>query len=143
MEGPRMARVEVTEGEFAGWTRFEDEVFQSLIGPFYARKADGQAVCAFRAERRHMNIGGRMHGGCLMAFADFALFMIARDGLEGGTVVTVTLDNQLLAGVREGELGEGHGEVTRTGASLIFARGELTSGGKAVLTFSGVIKRTG
>ena len=35
-------------------------------------------VCAFLAEKKHMNGGEFMHGGCVMTFADFCLFVIAR-----------------------------------------------------------------
>jgi hypothetical protein len=36
---------------------------------------------------------------------------------------------------------EGSGEITRAGGSLIFLRGILTSGERALFTFSGTIKR--
>src|SRR3712207_7856955 len=57
----------------AGWTMFTDEAFEGMVGPFYYRADGDGARCAFRAEARHLNAGGRMHGGCLMTFADFAL----------------------------------------------------------------------
>ena len=138
-----MRTQQVTEGEFAGWTRFEDEGFESLAGPFYTRSDDGRARCAFRAEQRHMNAGGRLHGGCLMTFADFALFMVARGTMEGDTGVTVTLDSVFLDAAHVGDLIEASGEVTRAGGSLIFARGEIVCGQRRLLTFSGVIKRFG
>lgn len=39
-------------------------------------------VCSFRAERKHMNAVGVMHGGCLMTFADYSLFAIAHEHLN-------------------------------------------------------------
>jgi acyl-coenzyme A thioesterase PaaI-like protein len=42
---------------------------------------------------------------------------------------------------REGELVEGFGEITRAGASMIFLRGVLKSGERALFTFSGTLKR--
>ncbi|HEX8569929.1 MAG TPA: PaaI family thioesterase [Caulobacteraceae bacterium] len=136
-----MRRVEVTEGEFAGWTKFTNEAFEGVVGPFHFRMEDGRPRCAFRAEPRHLNAGGRMHGGCLMTFADFALFMVSMDALEGDRGVTVTLDNTFVDAGWPGELIEARGEVTRAGASLIFARGEVFTGERTLLTFSGVIKR--
>ena len=82
-----------------------------------------------------------MHGGSLMTFADMALFAIARDELTGMRGVTVSLDNQFLDAGWEGELIEASGEVSRAGASLVFARGQVTSGDRLLLTFSGVIKK--
>ncbi len=132
----------VADGEFAGWSRFRGETFEDAAGPFFwRREADGSVRCAFRAERKHMNGGGRLHGGCLMTFADMALFAIARDQLEGMRGVTVSLDNQFLDAGWEGELIEATGEVTRAGGSLIFARGTVTVGDRLLLTFSGVIKK--
>jgi acyl-coenzyme A thioesterase 13 len=135
--------ITVEEGEFKGWRRFDTrETFDSLIGPFYFRKADdGRVTCAFRAEQKHMNAGGRMHGGCLMTFADIALFMIAYEEMEGSRGVTVQLDSTFLDGARVGDLVEAHGEVTRAGGSLVFVRGQIESGERLLFTFSGMIKK--
>jgi len=130
------------EAEFVGWSRFRGDDFEELAGPFYWRRdEDGSVRCAFRAERKHLNGGGRMHGGCLMTFADMALFAIARRELGSSHAVTVALDNQFLDAAREGELIEATGEVTRAGGSLVFVRGQVTSGERTLLTFSGVIKK--
>ena len=75
---------QVTEGEWAGWSLYGEDPFEDLTGPFYYRRDDnGRLVCAFKAEKKHMNGGGFMHGGCLMTFADYALFIIAMDAPEG------------------------------------------------------------
>ena len=135
--------IEVTDGEFAGWRRFDTrDTFDSLIGPFYFRRGDdGHFRCAFRAEQKHMNAGGRMHGGVLMTFADIALFMLAYEEMEGQRGVTVQLDSTFLDGARVGDLLEASGEVTRAGGSLVFVRGQITSGERLMFTFSGVIKK--
>ena len=144
MDGDGAAQTRQTaEGEFVGWSRFSDgENFDNVAGPFYWRRdGDGAIRCAFRAERKHMNAGGRMHGGCLMTFADMALFAVARHELGAFRAVTVSLDNQFLDAGHVGELIEATGEVTRAGGSLIFARGQIFSGARTLLTFSGVIKK--
>ena len=70
--------VQITEGEWAGWTIWSGDPFELHAGPYYMRDgADGRPMCAFRAEAKHMNAGGFMHGGALMTFADYALFVIA------------------------------------------------------------------
>jgi acyl-coenzyme A thioesterase PaaI-like protein len=78
-----------------------------------------------------------------MTFADIALFMIAYETMEGHRGVTVQLDSVFLDGARVGDLVEASGEVTRAGKSLVFARGQISSGAKLLLTFSGVIRRFG
>ena len=68
------------------------DTFDTVVGPFYGRPdPDGHMRCAFRAEQKHMNAGGRMHGGCLMTFADIAMFQIAYQEMEGASGVTVQL----------------------------------------------------
>ena len=145
-ETPRPPNViTVEDGEFKGWRYFATrDTFDSLIGPFYFRKCeDGHTRCAFRAEQKHMNAGGRMHGGCLMTFADIALFMLAYEEMEGQRGVTVQLDSTFLDAARVGDLVEATGEVTRAGGSLIFVRGQIVSGERLLFTFSGVIKKMG
>ena len=74
-----VARLTVTEGEFAGWETYDlKDTFDQVVGPFYFRAdPDGRMRCAFRAEQKHMNAGDRMHGSCLKSFADMALFQTA------------------------------------------------------------------
>ena len=138
-----MAAVMETEGEFAGWYKFDHtNTFDALIGPFYFRReADGRMRGAFRAEQKHMNMGDRMHGGCLMTFADIGLFQIAYQEMEGSKGVTVQLDSTFVGASHVGDLIECTGEVVRAGGSLIFARGQITCEGRTLLTFSGIIKR--
>ncbi|MEH6409974.1 MAG: PaaI family thioesterase [Hyphomonas sp.] len=136
-----MVATEVTEGEFKGWKTWPEEPFEhDTAGPFYMRTDDQGQVAAFRAQRKHMNAGGVMHGGCLMTFADFALFAIAHHGMEGVYGLTVAFTSEFLDGALEGELIEARGEVLRQGRSLTFVRGLVTANGRPVLNFSGTIK---
>ncbi|HRH19667.1 MAG TPA: PaaI family thioesterase [Brevundimonas sp.] len=138
-----VARLTVTEGEFAGWETYDlKDTFDQVVGPFYFRAdPDGRMRCAFRAEQKHMNAGDRMHGGCLMSFADIALFQTAYQQMEGSRGVTVQLDSTFIDAVRVGDLVEATGEVVRAGGSLVFVRGTISVGDRTVMTFSGVIKR--
>ena len=138
-----VARKTVDEGEFAGWDTYDlKDTFDQVVGPFYFRAdPDGRMRCAFRAEQKHMNAGGRMHGGCLMTFADIALFQTAYQQMEGSRGVTVQLDSTFVDAVKVGDLVEATGEVVRAGGSLVFVRGTIAVGERTVMTFSGVIKR--
>jgi uncharacterized protein (TIGR00369 family) len=133
----------IEQGDWAGWSRWEgSDPFEDESGPFYFRRDDGGAMrCAFRAEHRHMNGGGFIHGGAVMTFADYSLFLIARDVLDGGPAVTVSLNGDFAGPARAGDLIEATGEVVRAGGSLIFVRGMIATGGAPMMGFSGVIKR--
>jgi acyl-coenzyme A thioesterase PaaI-like protein len=78
-----------------------------------------------------------------MTFADYSLFMIARDALADERGVTATLNGEFIGAVPPDALVECTGEVVKAGRSLIFLRGLITTGGEPVMTFSGVIKKLG
>ena len=142
---PPASRLElVTEGEWAGWSIWRSDAFEQRAGPFYERVDEaGDGVTAFRAGPEHMNGGGFMHGGCLMTFADSALFTIARPAMEGSFGVTVNLAGDFLDGARIGELMEARGQITRAARSIVFVRGLVTADARPVLSFSGIIKKLG
>ena len=137
----------VTEGEWAGWSYYPGgDPFEDLAGVFYFKVGDdGVPVCAFRAERKHMNGGGFMHGGCVMTFADFSLFVIAKHAINGQASVTATFNCELVGTAREGELVECRGEVVKAGRSMVFVRGLITNasaGGEPMASFSSALKKT-
>lgn len=138
MTGPRL----LTEGDWAGWYYWGDgDPFEAQSGPFYFREEDGKIRCAFRAGKKHMNGGGFMHGGCMMTFADFALFAISWRVLNESHAVTVSMNSEFVSAGAVGDLVEATGEVVKAGGSLIFVRGTLTTAGRVLMTFSGVIKK--
>ena len=136
----RPDKMVATEGEFAGWTTWSRDSFESNNGPFWHKVEDGRVRCAFRVEKKHLNGMRNVHGGCYMTFADYCLFAIASPVLEGPGV-TVSFACEFLDAAKEGELIECEGEMTRAGMSLIFLRGVLKSGERSLFTFSGTIKR--
>ncbi|MGB3752581.1 MAG: PaaI family thioesterase [Parerythrobacter sp.] len=132
----------VSEGEFAGWSYWDSDPFENRAGPFYMnRDAGGETVCAFRAEPRHMNTGGFTHGGCLMSFADFALFSVAQDAMDGDHGVTLNMGSDFLAPSKVGQLIEARGRVVRAGGKTIFVEGLVTADGEPVLRFNGIIRK--
>lgn len=133
--------VQATSGEFAGWWTWTRDNFEVHNGPFWHREEDGKIRCACRLEKKHLNGSGAVHGGCLMAFADYCLFAIGNKVLADGRGFTLSVTSDFIDAAYEGELIEGHGEVVRAGRSILFLRGTLTSAGRPVLTFSGTIKR--
>ncbi len=137
--GPRL----IETGDWAGWRTWSGlDPFEDQSGPFYFREGeDGRVTTAFRAEKKHMNGGGFMHGGCMMTFADFSLFAIAWKELADSRAVTVSLNGEFVGPARPGDLVTGSGEVVRAGGSLLFVRGLISTGTGPMLNFSGVIKK--
>ncbi len=134
--------VPVTEGEWAGWSTWRSDAFEQRAGPFYERRdAEGGRLAAFRAEERHMNGAGFMHGGCLMTFADSALFTIASGALAGSHGVTMHLAGDFLDPVRLGQMIEARGEVVRAGGKTIYVVGMVRADGSPVLSFNGIIRK--
>ena len=137
----------VTQGEWAGWNHYPGgDPFEDLAGPFYCRiDESGQRICAFRAETKHMNGGMFMHGGCVMTFADFSLFWLAREAIEGQSSVTATFNAELVGTCGVGDLVECRGEVVKAGRSMVFLRGLIvnaSAGGAPMMSFSSVLKKT-
>lgn len=127
----------------AGYSTWGDvDPYEDLIGPFFLKdNGDGTFRSAFVAEeKRHCNAGGMLHGGLLMSFADFALFAIAKEKLEGAGV-TVAFNSEFVAAGQAGQLVEATGEITRATRSLIFVRGQIFSGDQTIMSFSGIIKK--
>jgi acyl-coenzyme A thioesterase PaaI-like protein len=138
----------VTEGEWAGWSSYPGgDPFEDLAGPFYCRVDEqGRRVCAFKAERKHMNGGMFMHGGCVMTFADFSLFWIAQDAIAGTRSVTATFNGEFVGSAGIGERVECMGEVVKAGRSMVFVRGLIVNAsqdGAPMMSFSSVLKKTG
>lgn len=132
----------MASGPFEGWTTWRNlDPFEDLVGPFFYRQmSDGQMQAAFEAEPRHMNVGGFMHGGCLLAFSDFALFAIAHPTLGDTLAVTVSLDTNFIDRVCVGDRVEARGDIIRSTRSLIFIHGRLHVADRPILSFNGIIK---
>ncbi len=115
--------------------------YEDMIGPFYMKEnGDGTYRTAFYAQDKHINGQGALHGGLLMSFADFALFAIAKDHLDG-PCVTVGFNSEFIGAAGAGPLIEASGEVLRATRSLLFVRGTVFTGDQTLLAFSGVLKR--
>ncbi len=124
------------------WSTTHRDQFEDHCGPFFWRKlSDGTVETAFAAKAHHCNGMGILHGGVLMSFADYSLFAIANDELGTGSAVTVSFSSDFIAGAGPDQLIKGRGQITRAGGRLIFVRGEIFSGERVLLSFSGVLMR--
>jgi uncharacterized protein (TIGR00369 family) len=145
----RASLKKVVGGDWAGWYNYQpSDAFEDHTGPFFCRAEDQALVCGFRPEAKNCNAGGNVHGGSLMTFADYALFMIAGGMNNEIHGVTVTCNCEFVNAAVPGKLLVARGEVIRAGLSMVFVRGiifdadDTASGGRRpVLAFSGSIKR--
>jgi len=129
------------DSDWAGWTHWRGDHFEDHAGPFYHRiEPDGSIRCGFRVGPQHINGQGSLHGGAMLTFADYALWALA-EVTGGGSGVTVSLNGEFVGPAHLGERVEATGEVVRAGGSLVFLRGRMEAGGRAVMIFSGVLKR--
>lgn len=110
------------------------------VGPFYYRKVDGVLQLGMRAESKHANGMGSVHGGVLLCYADYAATMLALSGVKENCV-TISLTSDFLAAARIGDWIEGSGEVVKRTGSMTFIRGQLAVEGDPVLSFQTVLRR--
>ena len=129
----------------AGWKRMRPDGYPALIGPFWFRRdEDGQGFrYGFPAEARHLNMGGVVHGGMLMSFADDVLGMTVWEAAGRKPCTTVQLSTQFIAPVKLGEFVEGRAEVLRTTRSVVFVRGLVTVGERTIVHADGIWKILG
>lgn len=141
-EPRRPGLVPIKSGEWAGWYHYEpSDRFEDHTGPFYCKPEGDGVVCGFMPEAKNCNAGGNVHGGAVMTFADYALFMIA-GGMDASVHgVTVTCNVEFVGGAEPGKLLTARGEVIRAGFSMVFVRGIISDGDRPVTAFSGTIKK--
>lgn len=132
--------------QLAGWECWAgNDPYENSTGPFFMKldPQGGKHLSAFLCQERHMNGGGFMHGGMLMSFADYALFVIAHDELSDNHSVTLSCHTDFLAGASPiGEVVYADGEVTKNTRSLVFVRGQVYVGDTVLSTFNGILKKT-
>jgi len=136
----------MTEGPFAGWTRWRghfENRFTDLVGPHYYRTLDdGRVECALIGEEKHLNGLGFLHGGFIMAFVDMVLFSVARPLLSKTLgAVTLSCDTHFLGSGVAGTPLVGTGEVLRETGKLIFVRGLLTQDGAKVAAYTATLRK--
>jgi uncharacterized protein (TIGR00369 family) len=115
-----------------------DDSFELHAGPFYW---NGRDRFAFRAEPRHCNSHGTLHGGLLMTFIDLVLGTVAKENPAEESAVTVSMNSNFVAPGREGDLVEARAEAVRRTKSLSFVRGEVFVEDRVLLTATSVVKR--
>lgn len=131
---------DIPEGYQPAW----NEGFNAYVGPFYgAAREDGTVHFLMDPREQHMNGGGALHGGLLMAFADATLGTAVNLAIDGAPSATVTLNTDFIAAGKLDVRLEAEAEVTRRTRSVVFVSGRVYQGDKTLLTASGIWKILG
>jgi acyl-coenzyme A thioesterase 13 len=134
-----------TTGAPAGYEAvFAEAGFNRYVGPVWWRAADGGDF-RFTVREVHMNGGGALHGGMMMALADIAMgktvhSLLARDGQRA---MTVSLNCDFIGAVKLGETIVTDVAITRRTRSIVFVTATLAVAERTVMTATGLWKILG
>ena len=124
----------------AGFTRFARvSPFTRMIGPLYSRGEGYQRVIGLRAERKHCNTRGSVHGGVLATLADTSMgYTMAFLHIPPRDLVTASLTIDYAGSASEGDWLESHVDVQKMGSRLAFANCYIIAAGERVARASAV-----
>lgn len=122
------------------YRHWEGDGAEDHIGPFFFYMEGQHPRTAFRVGKQHCNAHDSLHGGVMMAFADYTLCLGANGGANE-SVITVSLNCEFIAPAYAGDLVRGECEVLRQGKSMVFVRCTLHTDDATILSASGVVKR--
>lgn len=118
-----------------------DGSFVRHIGPFFVRQEAAGLCIGLRAQPHQCNPFGELHGGFIMALADFVCaYALLRGPEPVPTVVTVQLGSQMIASARLGDWVEVRARLRRQGRSIAFVVCEFTVGDRLIATADGVFR---
>ncbi|WP_423927198.1 PaaI family thioesterase [Dokdonella sp.] len=96
--------------------------YANLIGPIYQKSESDGLVFAIRAEARHCNARGQVHGGVLCSLADIALgYSTALSTTPPTPIVTANLTIDFAGKSERGDWIEIRSDVQKIGRSLAYA----------------------
>jgi acyl-coenzyme A thioesterase PaaI-like protein len=121
-----------------GWREMRGGPMPAGIGLPWAKRFEGHWRYGLLTTTAHANPQGAVHGGILMTFADQGLSLLAWEAANRAFCTTIQLNTQFLAAVRPGEFVELNGEITRATSGLVFVRGMLSIGDRAVAVVDGI-----
>ncbi|WP_420392492.1 PaaI family thioesterase [Acuticoccus sp.] len=125
-----------------GWREWRGDGFMDLVGPVLIDDRGEVPRYALRAEARHLNAFGIVHGGVIMTFLDHVVGMNGSRFHDGIGQATIHLGVSFVTAVQAGSLIVAECEVTRTTRSILFLRGTARVDGTVVATAEGVWKIT-
>ena len=115
-----------------------------LIGPLYCRGEGKDLVIGLRAEGKHCNARGTVHGGILATLADVALgYVMAFSSDPPARLVTANLSLDFAGAANAGDWLEAHVDILKQGSRLSFANCYITVEEQRVVRASAVFLATG
>jgi len=118
---------------------FRTSPYVELIGPLYSRGEGAQLQIALRAERKHCNQRGTVHGGILATLADIALgYAMAFATTPPTNLVTANLSLDFAGAAREGDWLETRVDIQKQGSRLAFGNCYITRDAERIVRASAV-----
>lgn len=110
-----------------------------LIGPLYSRGEGRHRVLGLRAQTKHCNSRGTVHGGILATLADVALgYTMAFSSDPPGNLVTANLSLDYAGSAKAGDWLETHVDIQKQGSRLSFANCYIQVEGERIVRASAV-----
>lgn len=125
-----------------GYHPFEaDKQFYGAIGPLFAKYSEGRLNFGFRAEDKHANAAGIIHGGMLFTVMDIQVGLAAAIELKlRGFVITINMTSDFMAPGMLGQWVESESRVIKQTRRLIFSDGLIRANGASILRANAVLK---
>lgn len=115
-----------------------------MIGPLYTRGKGKDLVLGLRAEKKHCNMRGTVHGGILATLADITIgYSLAFSTEPPTAVVTANLALDFLSSAQHGDWLEASVEFNKLGGRVAFGNCYITRGAERIARASAVFLVTG
>ena len=115
-----------------------------MIGPIYTRGRGKDLVLGLRAEQKHCNMRGTVHGGILATLADITIGYSLAFSTEPPTgAVTTNLTLDFLSSAQAGDWLEAAVEFHKLGKRVAFGSCYITRGEERIVRASAVFLVTG
>ena len=117
------------------------EPFEDHVGPFYYKIENGKPIAAFEYKDYHTNSIGSLHGGMIMSFTDYALFIIGHKHTSVSNYVTISCSTDFLKASFKKGLVFSSGDIVKVTNSLLFLKGKIFNDEGVIASFNGVLKK--
>jgi uncharacterized protein (TIGR00369 family) len=115
-----------------------------MIGPIHTRGKGADLVLALRAEQKHCNLRGTVHGGILATLADITIgYSLAFSTEPPTAAVTANLTLDFLSSARIGDWLEARVEFHKLGSRVAFGNCYISNDKERVVRASAVFLVTG
>ena len=115
-----------------------------MIGPIYSCGKGKDLVLGLRAEKKHCNMRGTVHGGILATLADIAIgYSLAFSTEPPTAAVTTNLTLDFLSSANSGDWLEASIEFHKLGGRVAFGNCYINRGAERIVRASAVFLVTG